>query len=405
MIHVCTAFRDETGSLAKFAGTAMLSVFENIFRPLPSVTVHILHDNTLTDDNREKFSYLAGRCNQLVKFYNVEELCADKLAEMFKLLPDDAAARFNKAMLYKFFVPQVLPATLGKVIYLDPNVVVNLDVSELWRVELGDKILGAVPALEIGADLPNQDKAVADGLLKREDYFSSAIMLMNLELLRGEEQKILDGIKFAGEKNYLTFLDQTVLNHCFDQRTTKLPAQFNCFVRLARSKKESVAKKIYCYTTYSLQLDMRDPFNALWLEYFTKTPWFNAETLTKLFANFQQIHTRLKKSMTNLTIALNGKTRGFCATPNHVDELKKLFRVRDDEEFIVLENQKSLQKLVNAMKKSRGKKIFFIMAQGFPLNVLAKAGFVFGADYLNALEFLSEEQGMAMNSYPMIHAM
>ena len=109
--------------------------------------------------------------------------------------------------------------------------------------------------------------------------------------------------------------------------------------------------------------------------------------------------------MANLAIVLNGKTRGFCATPNHVDELKKIFRVRDDEEFIVLENQKSLQKLVNAMKKSRGKKIFFIMAQGFPLSVLAKAGFVFGADYLNALEFLSEEQGMSMNSYPMLHAM
>ena len=405
MIHICFSLHDETGLSAKFAGTAILSAFENIFNPLPSVTVHILHDNTLTDDNREKFSYLAGHYNQLVKFYNVEELCADKLAQMINLFPDLEKARFNKAMFYKFLAPQILPKNLNKVIYLEPNVIVNLDLSELWQVKLGNNLLAAVPALEIGSDLPAQDKAVSDGFLMRDDYFSSAVMVMNLSMLRSQEHKILDGMKFINEHKYLTILDQTLLNWCFANWTVKLPAKFNCFVRLARTKKESVAEKIYCYTIYSLQLDMSDQFNALWFEYFVKTPWFDAATLGKLFAGFQQIHVRLKKSMANLVIAMNGKARGFCATPNYVAELKKNFRVRNDEEFITLENQKSLQKLVDAMKKSHGKKIFFIMAQGFPLNLLTKAGFTFGVDYLNALEFLSEEQGMSMNSYPLIHAM
>lgn len=405
MIHICFALRDEEGSFAKFAGTAILSVFENTFRPLPSITVHILHSGTLTDYDRDKFSYLAGHCNQLVKFYNVNELCADKLAQMIKLLPDINAAHFNKAALYKFLIPYLLPTNISKVIYFEPNVIVNLDVNELWQIDLGEKILGAVPAAAIAAELPAQDKAVTDGLLKPEDYFSSGVMLMNLELLRGAEQKIFDELKFANAHKYFTLVDQTVLNRCFAGQTLKLPARFSSFVRIARARKESVVKKIYCYTAHSLQLNMNDPFNALWLEYFAKTPWFDAAALCNLFESFQQIHVRLKKSMANLSIAMNGKTRGFCATPNYVDELKKLFRVRDNEEFITLENQASLQKLVNAMNKSRGKKIFFIMAQGFPLQLLAKAGFVFGADYLNALEFLSEEQGMSMNSYPLLHAM
>ena len=400
MIHVCFALHDESG--AKFAGTAMLSVFENTNA---EVTVHILHDDTLTDDNREKFSYLAGRCNQIVKFYNVEKICADKLEQLTKLLPNIDATRFHKAALYKFLIPQILPTSLEKVIYLESNLIVNLDVNTLWSVDLGEKILAAVPAAQIAADLPAQDKIVKDGLVKPENYFSSGVMLLNLELLRGETKKILDGLKFANKHKYFMLVDQTVLNHCFEEQTLKLPAQFSCFVRPARIKKESVAKKIYCYTAYSLQLDTSDPFNLLWLEYFAKTPWFNAATLGNLFAGFQKIHVRLKKSMANLAIVLNGKTRGFCATPNYVDDLKKLFRVRDNEEFITLENQASLQKLINAMQKSRGKKIFFIMAQGFPLGVLTKAGFVFGADYLNALEFLSEEHGMSMNSYPLIQAM
>ena len=405
MIHICFSFHDETGSFAKFSGTAMLSAFENISKPLPSITVHILHDNTLTDENRDKFSYLAGRWGQVVKFYNVEEICADKITQMNSLLTDADKTLLNPAMLYKFLIPQVLSTNIDKVIYFEPSVIVNLDISELWRVELGDKMLGVVPALSISSDIHTQDKVVADGFVKKEDYFNSGVMLMNLGLLRTEEKKILDAIKFANEHKYLELLDQTVLNYCFSTKTLKLPAQFNSFVRVARKSKEPVAKKIYYYTGYALQLNMDEPFNALWLEYFARTPWFDAAAIGRLYDSFQDVHSRLKKSMVNLSQAMAGKTRGFCATPNYADELKKTFRVRPDEEFITLENQAALQKLLESMKKSRGKKIFYIMAQGFNLGLLTRVGFTFGVDFLNALEFLSEEQGITMNSYPLLYSM
>ena len=407
MIHVCFAFRDDTGSFAKFAGTSMLSIFENISKPLTSVTVHILHDDTLTDDNRDKFSYLAGRYGHAVKFYNVEKLCAEKFEKMTALLPDINPARFNKSVLYKFFVPQVLSADVSKAIYLESTIIINTDINELWRVELGDKILGVVPALSIGSDVHTADKIVADGFVNKENYFSSGVMLMNLNLLRGEEAKIIEGLKFANEHKYFNLLDQTVLNYCFSLQTSKLPAQFNCFVRLARKNKEDAERKIYYYTSYSLQLDMNDPFNHLWLDYFAKTPWFNAAAIGKLYESFQKVHIRLKKSLVNLSALLTGKTRSFCTTPNYVDELKKIFFIRDDEELILLElkNQSSYQELFDAMKNAHGKKVFFILAQGFPFDALTKAGFTFGKDFLNAMEFLSEEQGMSMNSYPLLYSM
>ncbi|MBR0290209.1 MAG: hypothetical protein IJQ82_14630, partial [Selenomonadaceae bacterium] len=127
MIHVCFSVYDETGSFSKFAGTAMLSLFENISRPFTSVTVHILHDKTLTDENRNKFSYIAGHYNQLVKFYNVEELFADKLAEIKNFFPNADKIRLNKAVFYKFLIPQTLPSDIEKTIYLESNVVVNMD--------------------------------------------------------------------------------------------------------------------------------------------------------------------------------------------------------------------------------------------------------------------------------------
>ena len=86
MIHVCFGLHDKTGRYSKFTGTAMLSLFENVITPR-STTVHILHDNTLTEDNREKFIYLAGRCNQFVEFHNIEKLLKDKLQEYVNLFP------------------------------------------------------------------------------------------------------------------------------------------------------------------------------------------------------------------------------------------------------------------------------------------------------------------------------
>ena len=41
----------------------------------------------------------------------------------------------------------------------------------------------------------------------------------------------------------------------------------------------------------------------------------------------------------------------------------------------------------------------------FPFAALIKAGFVYGKDFLNGLEFLSAEHGLPLNSYRLIQAM
>ena len=66
MIHVCYGLHDRDGRYSKFTGTSMLSIFENVSTPPPSVTVHILHDNTLSYNNWRNFIYIAGRYGQRV---------------------------------------------------------------------------------------------------------------------------------------------------------------------------------------------------------------------------------------------------------------------------------------------------------------------------------------------------
>lgn len=406
MIHVCFGLYDKTGRYSKFTGTTMLSIFENTNS---KVTVHILHDNTLSTDNRDKFIYLVGQYNQRVKFYNVEELCAKEISQLYQDLPSISTNRHTIATMYRFFIPKLIPTEIKKIIYLDSDIIVNLDINELWREELNEKIFAGVPEIlnhATDSNMKNIHRTCRDGLVKTDDYFNAGVLLINLNVFRNEKETLSEGTKFIGKNPQYIFLDQDILNYCFSTRTIKLPIKFNCFVEESRLKGNFILdSKMYHYVSRNLKLDMSDPFNCLWMSYFIKTPWFDEDSIGRLYAGFQQLHVSLKQSMVNLSSIMSGKTRAFFALPNNVDGFKKFFSIREDEEIILAENQDSLRKLLDAMNASRGKKVFFIMLPNFPFQILTQAGFVYGKDFINGFEFFSEAQGIPLNSYPLIQAM
>ena len=425
MIHVCFGLNDPSGLNSKFVGTAMLSLFENISMPTPSVTVHILHDDTLTSDNRDKFNHLAGRYNQLVKFYNVKDfnkLCASKMEEMTNLFPKVNKNAFNKNLFYKLLIPQLLPSDIDKVIFFDGKIVVNIDVSKLW-LELGDKMLGLFPIVDAAPNVQDKTAVTPDdyfnstimlmnlkNLRAQKDYFNSSLLLINLKLSRTQSQTGTAGTSSANEQKYFDLLEQTVWNQCFAQHVVKLSEQLNKFVGWARRDKAPVEKNVYNYAANALQLDTTEPFNQLWLDYFTKTPWFTPETIGRLYNGFKQSYAQLndtmKLSVRNISAIMSGKTRVFFTLPDNVEMTKKNFLVRDDEEIILAQGQDAIKNLLNVMKKAAGKKIFFIVIPKFPFAVLNNAGFVFGKDFLNGWEFLSVADSLPpLNSHPLINAM
>ena len=200
MIHVCFALYDLARHYSKFTGTAMLSLFENTSS---KVTVHLLYDNTLTEDNREKFIQIAENYGQTLKLYNVEELCTEEIEKIKEFFPNVGTDRHSIAMFYRFFIPHILPQDVEKLLYLDSDIIVNLDIEEFWQIELDDKPFGAVPEVNQISDkvfaIENQKKYIkicGEGVVNTEDYFNAGVMLMNLKVLREEEDTILSGTKY-----------------------------------------------------------------------------------------------------------------------------------------------------------------------------------------------------------------
>ena len=283
MIHVCFALYDKTGTYSRFTGTAILSLFDNTNS---KVTVHLLHDNTLTNDNREKFIQIADRYGQTLKFYNVEKLCADRLKQIEEHFPQAKESHFSIATFYRFFIPELLlPQGIDKAIYLDSDIIVNLDIAEFWQIKLGSHPLAVVPEIDNNVPVKEVALLVKEEVISEEIYFNAGILLMNLKILHEEEATIMVGMKFIGNYPRISCFDQDVLNYCFAASSLRLPIKFNFYVKFARLNGKLDAENKICHYAdgrISLSMDLNDLYNCLFKDYFIKTPWFDSDIAVAL---------------------------------------------------------------------------------------------------------------------------
>ena len=399
MIHVCFGLSDKDGRYSKFTGTAMLSMFENTHE---EVTVHILHDNTLSNDNRDKLSYIAGRYHQHIEFHNVEEVCKDEIERINQLFEAERSREtFSMGKFYRLMTPYLLSEEVNKIIYLDSDIIVHLDIAELWKYSLGDKPLAAISEIELKTTDFERFVFVNNNVINKEDYFNSGVMLISLKNIREKEIKNLwSAIEFRASNQKCYFYDQDCLNLAFSKNYLKLPNKFNNHPSVARITENIINQYIYHYAWNSLHLNFLDKFNELWFSYFEKTPWFNKDIIGHLSESFRQILNQreayLKNMATQSTVLMSGKTRAFFTTEPNIEFVQKVFNVREDEEIIPFVGQESLNALAKSMFESRGKKVYFmLLGQYYQLRPqLINSGFVEGRDFVNAAVFLSNANGV-----------
>ena len=160
----------------------MTSIFENTSSP---VTIHLLHDETLTQDNREKFIRTSEKYSQEIDFIDMSkysEYLNDTLQKISGL--QKRLERLTRGALYRAFIPQLLP-NIDKIIYLDCDVVVNLDISELWKIDLENKSLAGVlaPLAKSPISLAGNLKLKLCGI-EQKNYINSGVLLINIEKMR-----------------------------------------------------------------------------------------------------------------------------------------------------------------------------------------------------------------------------
>jgi lipopolysaccharide biosynthesis glycosyltransferase len=115
-----------------------------------------------------------------------------------------------------------------RLIYLDCDVLVFRDLSQLFDVELSPgKVLSAVPDSET-LSLADDSPTIADAInLPREGaYFNCGVMLMNLDELR--KQRFFErAVEFLNRKSAYRFWDQSAINFLLHGQIDELPECWN----------------------------------------------------------------------------------------------------------------------------------------------------------------------------------
>lgn len=179
----------------------LTSIYLN--NPGETFDLYLLHK----DISRENVEQVRAHCNRC-EYAFIPVTVQDTL---FKEAP--VTRQYPKEMYYRLLAPHLLPETLNKVIYLDPDILIINSLRPLWETDLRGNIFAA--AAHTGraqlADGVNQLRLGTQG-----QYYNSGVLLMDLKAGREKicPKEIFRYVKEHGRE--LLLPDQDVLNALYE---------------------------------------------------------------------------------------------------------------------------------------------------------------------------------------------
>jgi len=107
------------------------------------------------------------------------------VSNQLKPIADRLALRdyYTASIYFRLFIPSLFPQ-YHKVIYLDADIAVNADLSGLYRVPLGNRLVAAASD-EVIASCKDFQRYAEEGLgIPYRRYFNSGVLVMNLDQFR-----------------------------------------------------------------------------------------------------------------------------------------------------------------------------------------------------------------------------
>lgn len=343
-INVCYGISDKEGKYAKVLGTSICSLLENTEAP---VTVHIFYDETMSNDNREKFQKMIDNYGQKVCFHDVISNRKDMWEAMKKVLSMYIDFRFTIGAFYRLLMGEILEEE-SRAIYLDADTIINTDIRELWEWELPESGLAAV------GDIVLQElktRVVAKGLVNQAEYFNSGVLLLDLRKFRSIDHIVRRIAEFIIE-HQPEAPDQDFLNFYFPHSAV-LPEKFNCFTWRGKEKGEPRDGYIYHYVNHAIALNMEDSFNKLYFKYFVKTPWCDEIFIGNLAQKVNEVNYEYM----HFANMCAGKRRIAIGLASGRDLFTENFNLQEGDIYIPLEE---LENVRLDFKKSRDVFLIFL---------------------------------------------
>lgn len=234
-------------------------------------------------------------------------------------LGDFPVGQWNPIMYFKLLIPQLLPSTEKRCLFLDVDMVIHDDITSLYEWNLGDKVIAAAE------DMPD---CVAFkprlGLKDTDLCINSGVMVCDLEKWRLMEQK-QPIMAYATNIISIIVNEQDVLACYFRDKIALLPIRWNMTTFYFNRKPKiflkylpelEAAKRFPGIIHFAAPIkpwfkDCQHPYRKLYKKYLKLTPWRNYQ-----FPIYEQLSKwgRIKKTMRNW-LNRNGMMKDCGFTP------------------------------------------------------------------------------------------
>lgn len=188
-----------------------LYVDGHLYNSIDLTSYHKQFDHLLSDNQKATFNF---------------KLMED---DKIKCFPNFKLSRISKASAYRLNLQELFLDGVDYCIYLDIDLIVDMDILELWEQRLTvSNVAGAIdlvclnykndPEFKYQESMEDRDKYA---------YINSGVMIINIK--SWYEQNIIEKFRQSGEnlKDVIQFIDQDIINDVFREKVNYLDEKYN----------------------------------------------------------------------------------------------------------------------------------------------------------------------------------
>ncbi|WP_052429382.1 glycosyltransferase family 8 protein [Paenibacillus borealis] len=244
-IHIVTATNDNyANQLCVMLNSMFINKASDKY-----VHLYLLYDN-LSIKNMNKLDEIAQRYGAAINFILVNRDIFNGFIEKPYITLES---------YYRIIVPSLIEH-VDKVIYLDCDLIIDGDITELWNIELGDYYIGAVEGAY-------KDRMEILSIPELFGYFNAGVLLINMSKWRENNisEIVLDWIKNNSEK--IRHMDQDALNAVLFNKRYILSPVWNYTTGHFENLKLFIDAKIYHFTGPKKPWLTEHPFGGKYFQY------------------------------------------------------------------------------------------------------------------------------------------
>jgi len=268
---------------------ALLKSIEFHHKTNENIEVFIVEDGISKRNRKKLIASLNPEKMQLI-WISMDEAIPDNMS-----IPFDRSS-YPKNIHTRIFIPHFIPERYDKIIYLDVDMILMRDISDLWNIDLGDQMMAAVmdPRLKVFSNswggILNYKEL---GFAPDTKYFNTGILVINNKKWREEDSAVTVVKCISDNEKFANYPDQYGINIVMANRWVELDSRWNSFADTICEDPfliHFIGRKPM-YKTY----DNREEFKKIFFEHLNQTKWHNFKPIGESKRYIKKITNIIKK--------------------------------------------------------------------------------------------------------------